>query len=173
MNYRLQIVVGNEAPFFLEEWPGGGVEISDRAIGLFEVKERGRGATLDEMLAEYGLARASFGLTELLKIGLSREWTWTSIQWAGMAALRDADIWNRIQKTLGPGLLEDQSRQLQLLKQVQAVTRRLGFPKSIEGYVTRPAGRTERIVVYASGVVAYDRTPHPLGFLQAVAAAAG
>lgn len=172
MNYRLQLVVGDGAPFFLEEWAKGGVEITERVVGLFISGKDERGSPLDEALAEYGLRRVSFGLKQLLKIGFSREWTWTGIRWLEPDPSLETGILSRIQRSLGPGLMDDRERQVLLLKQVQAAARRLGDPAFIEGVVARPAGRAERILVYAGGIVAYDRTPHPLAFLRAVAAAA-
>ncbi len=36
VNYRLQLVAGEEAEFFLEDWPAGGVAISPHVVGLFD-----------------------------------------------------------------------------------------------------------------------------------------
>jgi len=156
----------------LEDWPAGGVEISDRAVGLFLDGVHERGSALDEALAGYGLVRASFGLKELLRIGFSTEWTWTGIRWAKGDNQVEAGLLGRLHRTLGPGLHEDRQRQILLLKQVQAASKRLGDPSLVEGFIVRPGARTERVLVYASGIVAYDRTPHPLSFLREIAQSA-
>ena len=169
MNYQLQLITGPDALFFLDEWPSGGVEIDDRVVGLFDAAGPRRQDQLNEALALYGLTKVAFGLTDLLKIGLSREWEWQDIRWLSSQSQRELDSARRLRQILGSGLHEDPKRQISLLQLVQATVKRLGPPTLIQGYITRPSGRQERVIVYATGLVAYDRTPHPVEFLRAVA----
>lgn len=173
VNYRLQLVAGEEAEFFLEDWPAGGVAISPHVVGLFDAHRPPDGQRVDEALADYGLRRVAFGLKELVKIGFSDRWTWTGIRWLDPRSQRHPGPWQRVSQSLGPGFLADRERQIRLLKEVQAAAKCLGPPDLIEGIIERPGGRTEPVWVYATGVVAYDRTPHPLPFLKALAEAAG
>ena len=168
MNYQLRLVKGPGAGFFLEDWAPGGVEITPDAVGLFEAwKERGR---LAEQLATYGLKPVSFTLPQLVKVGLAKSWTWRSVRWASESpALRE--VVRRIESLLGPEIRTDRERQIQLLRLLQATSRREGAPARLEGAYLRPGGRVELIYVYTSGVVAYDRTPHPIPFLRDVVAA--
>lgn len=169
MNYQLRLVCGDDALFFLEEWPPKGVEINERVVGLFDAAQPRWSQKLQEALALYDLKLVSFELVDLLKIGLSPAWTWKAMRWFGRCTCQMVEPARRLEELLGPGLHEDRDRQVRVLKLVQAMVKRLGPPALIEGSVTRPSGREERVVVYATGVVAYDRTPHPLPFLQAVA----
>lgn len=170
MNYQLRLVKGPEAGFFLEDWAPGGVEIAPDVVGLFDALKLGK-RELAEQLETYGLEPVAFNLTQLVKVGLAKHWTWHSVRWArevDSPALREAV--RRIESLLGPEIRRDPARQIQLLKLLQATSRREGAPARIEGSFSRPSGRVERIYVYATGVVAYDRTPHPFPFLAEVAA---
>lgn len=169
MNYQLQLVTGSDALFFLEEWPAGGVEIDERVVGLFDAAGPRREEKLTEALALYGLTRVAFGLTDLLKVGFSREWEWQDIRWLGASPAGRSDSESRLRELLAPGLHDDPKRQLGLLRLVQATAKRWGVPTLVQGSVTRPDGRREKVIVYATGLVAYDRTPHPIEFLRAVA----
>lgn len=172
MNYQLRLVRGPGASFFLEDWAPGGVEILPEVVGLFDALRRGE-QELARELETYGLEPVTFNLTQLVKVGLSPHWTWRSARWARESkspALREAV--RKIEALLGPEIREDRERQIQLLKLLQAAARREGTPTRIEGSFVRPGGRVDLIYVYASGVVAYDRTPHPLPFLHDVAAVA-
>lgn len=162
MNYQLRLVRGPGAAFFLEEWAPGGVEITPEAVGLFEAhKDRSR---LAEQLETFGLEPVSFSLVQLVKVGLAPTWTWRSVRWASDSPAL-AEAVRRIESLLGPEIRAARERQIQLLKLLQAVSRREGAPVRLEGAYARPGGRVELIYVYASGVVAYDRTPHPIAFL--------
>lgn len=171
MNYQLRLVKGEAAAFFLEEWAPGGVEIAPDVVGLFDAL-RSDEREFAEQLETYGLEPVSFNLTQLVKVGLAEHWVWHAVRWANereSSALSEAV--RRIERLLGAGIREDRERQIQLLKLLQAAARREGPPARIEGVFPRPSGRRDRIYVYATGIVAYDRTPHPLPFLAEVAAA--
>lgn len=170
MNYQLRLVCGVDAPFFLEEWPPKGVEISDRVVGLFDAAGPRRSQELKKALAVYDLSLVSFELVDLLKIGFSNAWTWKELRWLQADALKIAEPARRLRELFGPGLHQEPARQVRILQLVQAIARRFGPPSLIEGSITRPSGREEKVVVYATGIVAYDRTPHPIEFLRTVAA---
>lgn len=172
MNYQLQLITGPDAPFFLSEWPAGGVEIDDRVVGLFDAAGPRREARLAEALALYGLSKVTFGLMGLLKVGLLRSWRWQDIRWLGGAPAGWADADTRLRELLAPGLHDDPQRQVRLLQLVQATAKRLGAPTLVQGSVSWPDGRQEKVIVYATGIVAYDRTPHPIAFLRDVASVA-
>lgn len=169
MNYQLQLITGPDASFFLDEWPAGGVEIDEQVVGLFDAAGPRRRDQLSEALSLYGLSKVAFGLTDLLKIGFSTEWEWQDIRWLTSQPSREVESERRLREALGPGLHEDRKRQIRLLQLVQATARRRGAPTFIQGCITRPSGRKEKVIVYAMGLVAYDRTPHPVEFLRAVA----
>lgn len=172
MNYRVQLVVGDGAAFFLEEWPAGGVEILPDVVGLFEVPPvRADRHAFEEQLEMYGLGRAAFGLKELLRIGLSSEWRWQGAAWSTTGEPRLAgETSKRLQALLQRGdPCNDQEVQLNALRIMQAAERRLGTPLTIHGEWRRESGRVERLLVFRTGIVAYDRTPHPLPFLRRVA----
>src|SRR5690606_23145474 len=58
LTYRLQLVAGPDASFFLEDWKPGGVEIAANCVGLFEAPAAAAAkARFDQTLADYGLAR--------------------------------------------------------------------------------------------------------------------
>lgn len=170
MNYSIQLVTGRDAAFFLTEWEAGGVEIDETLVGLFNAAHGSNERVLAERLSYFDLAVVRFSLAELLKIGLLPEWVWKRVRWQrvnsspSVARLKDA----LEREVLGPGLLQAKERQIRLLKLVQAINRVEGLPTRIDGEVEGLAGRTERVVVFRSGVVAYDRTPHPLPFLRAL-----
>lgn len=169
MNYQITLVIGDSASFFLSEWHAGGVEITDEVVGLFGVKP-GRDEMLLDALDVYNLQTVQWNLTDLMKIGLSPHWIWKRVVWQRereSSSLRDAA--RKLEGLLGPGVYEDNQRKIRILQLVQAIYRREGLPFRIEGEVTGPGGRPDRVFVYPGGVVAYDRTPHPLPFLQAVA----
>lgn len=179
LNYQIRLIVGDAASFFLSEWQSGGVEITENVAGLFGAAGDSKGTRDDNMLSlyseldVYGLASIDFTLTDMVKIGLSTKWTWTRIIWprrdhgANASYLQEAE--NRLKDVLGPGLKDDHRRQVSLLKLIQAASRKIGEPIGIEGEVDGVGRRTEKIIVYKTGVVAYDRTPHPLRFLKLIA----
>lgn len=172
MNYQLQLITGPDALFFLDEWPAGGVEIDERVVGLFDAAGPRRKAQLTEALALYGLSAVTFGLTGLLKVGFLRTWQWQDIRWIGGQQAGRVDEEARIRELLSPGLHGDPKRQIRLLQRVQATAKRRGTPTLVQGSVPWPGGRREKVIVYATGIVAYDRTPHPLEFLRDVASIA-
>lgn len=167
MNYHLTLVYGESASFLLEEWPAGGVEIDFDVVGLFEGLKQDR--ELDQALDLYQAKRVAFGATELLKVGLARSWEWRQVGWEGNGPLarRAAE---RIGELLVGGFPADKDRQVRLLKLVQATIRELGPPAFVGGLVKRASGRDDRVTVYASGAVTYDKTPHPMPFLQELSA---
>ncbi len=168
MNYQLRLIKGPGASFFLEDWAPGGVEITPEVVGLFEAwKDPGR---LAEQLETYGLEPVSFSLAQLVKVGLAGSWTWRSVRWARESPAL-LEVVRRVESLLGPEIRTDRQRQIQLLKLLQAASRREGAPARLEGAYLRPGGRVELIYVYTSGVVAYDRTPHPIPFLRDVVSA--
>lgn len=172
MNYRIQLIHGEGADFFLEEWRFGGVKITPAMVGLFEAARHKD--ELDESLDVFQLDRVTFDLMSLLKVGLSPEWLFTGIHWSKereSASL--ATIQAKLHGVLGTGLIEDQARQLHLLKLVKAAVKREGTPAWIEGRYESGSGRSDRVLLFASGVVTYDRTPHPQPLLEKVAAVVG
>lgn len=167
MNYRVQLVIGEEAEFFLEEWEPGGIVIAPVAIGLFPARP-GRGEQLEAILADYGLKRATFDSMALLKVGFSREWTWTRIRWPQERRFPHlVEAVRRIEAALESGLNDE--RKLELLRLVQHMVKRHGPPASVEGEIDRPHGRKDPVSVHRTGIIAYDRTPHPLPLLQEAA----
>jgi len=89
MNYQLRLVSGDDALFFLEEWPPKGVEINERVVGLFDAAQPRWSQKLQEALALYDLKLVSFELVDLLKIGLSPAWTWKAMRWFGRCTCPD------------------------------------------------------------------------------------
>lgn len=164
MNYRLQLVAGPDAAFFLEDWKPGGVEIAGSLVGLYDAPTAAAAqARFDHALADYGLARVEFDFLALMKIGFLPSWRWRGVFWPGPAA-RSAVL--RASALLQEDLQGDARVRADVLRFMQAAQRALGPPQSLQGEVARPSGRSERVVVYRTGVVAYDRTPHPLQFLR-------
>lgn len=165
MNYHLTLVVGESAPFLLEEWPSGGVEIDDDVVGLFEGLKRDR--ELAAALDLYQAQRVEFDATTLLKVGLARSWEWRRVGWEGQGPLARRAM-EQINQLLSEGFPADKDRQVRLLKLIQAASRELGPPKSVDGLVKRASGREDKVTVYASGAVTYDKTPHPMSFLKEI-----
>ncbi|HET7560543.1 MAG TPA: hypothetical protein VFK80_11340, partial [Limnochordia bacterium] len=58
----------------------------------------------------------------------------------------------------------------EVLRLSAALARRLGPPHHVKGRTTGEPG--DEITLFASGLVAYGRTPHPLDVLQAAVAQA-
>ena len=165
MNYHLTLVRGEDAAYLLEDWPPGGVEIADDVVGLFEGTKRAR--ELSELLELHRAARVAFDQTALLKVGLARSWSWRRAGWDGQGPIARR-LEAEISELLAAGFPADKEQQAKLLKLIQAASRRLGPLSYVDGLYKRPSGLEDRIVVSASGAVRYDRTPHPMPFLQEV-----
>lgn len=169
MNYQIQLVFGPDADFFLEEWAPGGIMISQDVVGLFDAMIGGiKGRHVDEELSLYGLTRVRFDLTAMAKVGLTPSWRWRQVYWADDRSRAVTEAASRIERLLSGDLKAKEK--VTLLQLMQATTRRAGLPSYIAGVVSRSSGRQESVRVYHTGIVAYDRTPHPMEFLTDVAA---
>src|SRR5690554_6256515 len=126
MNYRIQLVVGDGALFFLEEWRPGGVEITPEVVGLFDVPVHARAqdafaATLDD----YGLVRGYLKLVDMLRVGFDPAWRWQGVQWPKeVQAAASAEASSRAARLLAdPAYRTDGQHQKTILQLMQAASR--------------------------------------------------
>ncbi len=171
MNYALQLVVGDGADFFLEDWKPGGVGITEEVVGLFDAETSLSDArAFQDRLGDYGLRQVQFTFMDLMRIGLLTVWEWQGARWvesqksrAGQAASE------RLAQLLAGENRRGAQTQKRVLQLMQAAVRELGTPTLLYGEISRSSGRSDRVLVYRHGMVAYDHTPHPQAFLEHVA----
>lgn len=171
MNYRLQLVVGDSALFFMEDWKAGGVEITPEVAGLFDVPTHGpRLKRFEEQLDEYGLALGFFDFMDMMRLGFCDLWQWQGVRWLESDESQVAkEASNRVGRLLADEFRQDPKVQKTLLQLMQAAVRKLGQPTVFDGLLIRIGGREDRFLIDRRGVVAYDRTPHPREFLEKIA----
>lgn len=175
MNYKLQLVVGDGADFFLEDWEAGGVVMSEEVVGLFDVPAREEEVrAFKDRLSEYGLSPFSFGFMDMMRVGLADEWRWGGVRWIRAQESQTAQrAGDRVASLLAADYRRDPETRKKLLQLMQATVRKLGTPTLLDGEIPRPGGRNDRVLVYSQGIIAYNHTPHPRPFLERIARVVG
>lgn len=166
MNYALKLWCGRDAAEFLEQWAPGGVFIRADVLGAYYTA-RGKGSlvNLTEQAALWELRDAPLGLREFLQIGFAAEWTWERIDWDVPARPHPDELESeaRLRRLIAGGA-PDAANKEAVLRLAYRLTARWGPVHRISGRI-----RENPAIVYAPGIVVYDRTPHPQAFLARVA----
>lgn len=161
--------MGDSAPFFLEDWKPGGVEITPTVVGLFDVPvSRSRREGFAKQLYDYGLHMGRLQFMDMMRIGWSDVWSWRGAGWPEEKEIHKRAS-NRISRLLATDFRRDSRAQKSLLQFMQAARRQLGPPLVLDGEYRRAGGQSQRVLIYKDGVIAYDRTPHPQPLLEEVA----
>ncbi len=164
MNYSAKLWRGASADLFVEQWPGGGIVVRPDVVGAFFTSRGAHAlASLQEAAVAWELAEVRCGLRELLLAAFSPDWVWTEAVWSlsgdARRRLEEDPRYGQLRRHLGrpvPG-----AQQAEVLRAVMGLVQRYGPLQAVRGQV---GGNP--LSLHATGIVSYQRTPHPISFLR-------